>query len=231
MAGTKISDLTVSSANMQATDLFEVAVDAGGGSFNSRGVEASSIVNKILLTTIDLTNGGANDQNRFDFDTQSDWDNYSYISLKLIAGLTTSTGQMGIGVRTKGSNLSFKGLTSGGKDLWLFNGENVGDQLVFFEVWLSNMIGTGIYNQIGYSTPIQISYGESQGAGHGSEHLGSAGDFDPGTDAISNVAAITNYGLWSLNDAGGAGISKVDLTFVHETGNFNNGTLEVWGII
>jgi hypothetical protein len=100
----KTSDLTeVTSTNSE--DMIEISHWNGSG-FDSRKISIANFLKgtTTILDTVDLTNGGANDQSEILIPHLSAWDDYRDISIE-VHGLTVDTaGKIGIGVRTDSGN-------------------------------------------------------------------------------------------------------------------------------
>lgn len=176
-----------------------------------------------LLTTIDMTNGGANDLNSIALPHQSSWDDYDELlievkgmSLLNAGGINGNTGFVAYANGTPSTYLQLVGTS---KEAWSIHDGSIDDsETVDFGCTVQARGVTKGWNDVYFNS-------DTTDRGHGAEGRGLVLDYAGG--ALSN---ITTVGSWMGWDTGGDTWSGHTLTLQLETGTtFDGGTLTVKG--
>jgi hypothetical protein len=177
-----------------------------------------------VLTTIDMTNGGANDLNNIDINWQASWDTYDYVEIRVTRCKMNNAGLMGFALSADGGT-TWKSLYDKTKEavFWTDTPTIVQTQetrsfTVRINLQEDNKM-LHFYDMVAsrYTTD-EVNLGDNvtvQGF-----------EFDySGTTLTNKVGILTSAG-WQTNSLG---LNGYMLRFTHEVGNFVNGTLKIIG--
>jgi hypothetical protein len=176
-----------------------------------------------LLTTIDMTNGGANDLNNIDITWQASWDTYDYVKIFVDGANATNTGQFGF-VLSGNAGSTWKTLFSTTRQACspTSNAINAGDSFGFVaEMALRERVKPMHFWNWHWSPN---SGGGTLDINNNIPYIGTLYSYS-GTTLTNTLNTGDSVG-W---DTGGDGFFGYLLRFTHEVGNFNSGTLKIIG--
>ena len=207
----------VSAGDITAGGIYSVYYSLAQDAFELISVSSSSL-NGIVLTSIDMTNGGANDLNNIDITWQAVWDAYDYVKIFLDDVNVSNDGQFAFALSSDAGSTwkQFDGLT---KEAISWTQTSLGLSDVFrgsAEINLNSRIKTPILIDFSaFKNGSTVDSGNMQGFA-----------FDYAGTTLSNSALISAWRGW---DTGSDGLNGHLLRFTHEVGNFTSGTLKIVG--
>lgn len=173
--------------------------------------------NGTVLTTIDMTNGGANDLNVISVTWQSAWDSYDYVKIIISNGVTSNQGQIGFVIASTGTPSTYLQLLGVTSEALSWTNGSVNKFSGDCELALQSRTKQIIFNSFGF--------------GAGSYKVGSPGNkgmrMDYNGTSLSGSNDCTDWNSWDTNNS--FGLDGFILSFVHDVGNFTNGTLKIIG--
>lgn len=175
-----------------------------------------------VLSTTDMTNGGADDLNEIPIAHDVSWDVFDYIDIVVENAVVSSSGQIGWVCSKNSAPSTFLSLTGSTKEAWLpFNSAIDGSNTLNMHIRLNNFAnGSKDMNALGASINIIHPFrggGNGTGNGYVLDYTGSV---------FTGLVAIDTWIGWST---GSTKWTDHTLFLHHEVGNFTAGTLKVIG--
>ena len=177
-------------------------------------------VSPTLLTSIDMTNGGANDLSNIDITWQTAWDAYDKVEIVVDDMESTGVGQAGLALSPDGGT-TWKSWV-GGKQAFLWSGNAAGGAGVNYHAKAELNIKGHV--KIPLLGTYSVSTGSDLGGNPSFTIAGSAGNYNGTT--FSSLSSFTSWSGW---DTGSNGLDGYMLRFAHDNGPFTSGTFKIIG--
>jgi len=186
-------------------------------------IDITTLVNSsgVVLTEIDMTNGGANDLNNIDITWQSAWDSYDYVTIEVEDVNVQNDGRVAFALATTGAPSTWLQIAGTTKEAvgWsasdLGSGENFSgamrvDLKTHLKIFLLDYFTANINGLIE--------------ANDSFAQIGTVFDY-----AGATLTGNSSVGNWIGWNTGANGLNNHILRFTHEVGNFTSGTFKIVG--
>lgn len=214
------------SSNLEAGDLesgkvYEIFYSSSADQFELLNIPTLTSSGGTVLTTRDMTNGGANDLNEIDIAWQSAWDSYDYVRIVVNNMACSNSGDVGVVLSSDGGS-TWETFAGGNKEAMLWSGTPIGGGAN--QHHMTARINVKGFSKIVIAELFSIDSPNEQGANTQFSPQGTAGDYN-GT----SFSGLLSFSDWSGWNTGSDGLDGYMIRYAHEVGNFTNGTLKLIG--